>query len=139
MAAHEWWFKADGMTIGPVSSQRLRELALSGRIGPEAEVSVDNARWVSAAKVRGLLPPADPVTRPPTHPPVERPTTTNRPIPRMKAAADTVVTHSGILPHPQYPILRVRRRLLWSDVIAVYASSAESVGAFWFRQVPEVV
>jgi hypothetical protein len=53
-----WYYTLDNrQRLGPVTSEELRELALSGTIRPECMVTLAGVgRWVAAAKVKGLFP-----------------------------------------------------------------------------------
>lgn len=52
-----WYYQELGREFGPVSMAELRRLAGQGDVGPETFVRrVREGRWVSACKVRGLLP-----------------------------------------------------------------------------------
>jgi hypothetical protein len=54
--SHEWFIRRGGVQEGPHSSAVLKELAGSGRLGPDDEIRrEDRQEWVSAGRVRGLF------------------------------------------------------------------------------------
>ncbi len=59
MAAQQWWARSEGSVIGPFTSSELKDLARSGRIGPDTMVSPDVVKWAPARKVRGLIEPSE--------------------------------------------------------------------------------
>jgi len=68
--ATDWYYTTKGQREGPVSSQKLRELADLGYLGPNDHVWKEGmADWVPASKVKGLF--ANPP--PPEPPPVPAP------------------------------------------------------------------
>jgi len=62
-----WFYAPDNrQRLGPVSSEDLRALALSGTIRPECMVMREGSeKWVPAAKIKGLFPKPAPVASPP--------------------------------------------------------------------------
>lgn len=55
--ATEWHYSRDGIRLGPVSTNRLRELANSGELLPTDLVWREGlGQWAPAAKVQGLFP-----------------------------------------------------------------------------------
>jgi hypothetical protein len=54
-----WFVKIDGTEYGPFSDGELKKWARQGNVGPDAEVRKGDGPWVSATKVKGLLPPPD--------------------------------------------------------------------------------
>ena len=53
----EWHCKIGDRTRGPLTAAELRELASSGELQPDSMVRRGHmARWVQAARVRGLIP-----------------------------------------------------------------------------------
>jgi hypothetical protein len=54
--ASEWFYMIDGAKSGPVSSQKLKQLAASNRIHPKDLLQKCGMRtWVSASSVKGLF------------------------------------------------------------------------------------
>ncbi len=76
-AVSQWYYSVDGSRTGPVTSDELRELVAIGKLGSDDLVWKEGtAEWVSAAKVKGLIPrsvqsgpPPLPVGGPPPLPP----------------------------------------------------------------------
>ncbi len=54
--AREWFVRVDGREIGPLSSAQLKQLAATGKIGPDSELRLDGGKWSRAARVDGLFP-----------------------------------------------------------------------------------
>jgi hypothetical protein len=53
--AAEWYFRATGGEVGPVSTADLVQGAVEGRIVPDTEVRKGDGPWVPASKVAGLF------------------------------------------------------------------------------------
>jgi hypothetical protein len=54
--ASQWYYRAEGQTVGPVSSSELRRLALEGRITRDTRVRKgSDGEWVPAERVNGLF------------------------------------------------------------------------------------
>jgi antitoxin component YwqK of YwqJK toxin-antitoxin module len=65
--ANEWHYSKNGKRFGPVSVQRLKELAARGEIGPADLVWKEGMpQWVPASKIKGLLPGSAAVTNKPS-------------------------------------------------------------------------
>jgi hypothetical protein len=62
-----WYYTPDNrQRLGPVTSEELRALAVSGTIRPECMVMPEEgAKWVAAATVKGLFPKPAPAASPP--------------------------------------------------------------------------
>ena len=57
----QWYFTNQKQRFGPVSSERLKHLASSGRLQPSDLVWKEGmAQWVAASQVTGLFPPTSP-------------------------------------------------------------------------------
>lgn len=53
--AQQWFRRVDGKTVGPITSQQLKEMASRGEIQPDEQLLNDaNQSWVPAAKIQGL-------------------------------------------------------------------------------------
>lgn len=86
--AAEWFYKADGLVKGPISSAALQQAARDGTITPETPVRKDaDGPWIAAQRVKGLNFTikghefATGVPRPPALPQREA-TAETRPLPR---------------------------------------------------------
>jgi hypothetical protein len=107
-----WFVRIKGRVHGPKTAAELRQLALAGKIGRDAEVGGSEAGpWHRADRVRGLFPqPAEAAgaAMPPPLPPVA--VTTSAPVPTAARAAGNVApaaaasperraySHSGAVP-----------------------------------------
>lgn len=59
--ASEWYYSKDGARLGPVPSQRLKELAASGELGPNDLVWKEGlTEWKPASTLKGLFPASQP-------------------------------------------------------------------------------
>src|ERR1700676_756745 len=56
MGNQRWWIQTADDVLGPISPERLQQLAANRAIGPDTLISKDGTRWLPARKVRGLLP-----------------------------------------------------------------------------------
>lgn len=52
--ADRWYIRARGRLIGPIDSKTLKQMAASGEVRPDDQVSLDQAKWSVASRVRGL-------------------------------------------------------------------------------------
>jgi GYF domain 2 len=50
----QYWLMRGNIVVGPVSADRVRQLAAEGQLQPEHLITRDRCRWVSAARVKGL-------------------------------------------------------------------------------------
>lgn len=80
--AAEWYFRVMGTEFGPVSTQKLIQQAVDGKISPDTEIRKGNGAWIPASKVAGLFdraasgklaPAAASLSEPPQPPPPHRP------------------------------------------------------------------
>ena len=57
--AHDYYYAVDGQRFGPVSAERIQELASSGKLRPADLIWKEGmADWVPAARLKGLFPAA---------------------------------------------------------------------------------
>lgn len=50
-----WYARIDGVTEGPISPRRLRDLVTAGSVGPDTPVRIDGGSWIRARRVKGLF------------------------------------------------------------------------------------
>jgi hypothetical protein len=66
----KWYYTKDGQRQGPVTSERLKELAANGQLSPTDLVWKEGtSQWVEAQQVKGLF-PEKPIAPPPAPPPL---------------------------------------------------------------------
>jgi hypothetical protein len=89
--ASEWHYSKNGTSFGPESSQRLKELAASGELGPDDLVWKEGMReWARASTLKGLfLEAAAKPTGPPPLPPMSTPNSPSAPPPMADGATTT--------------------------------------------------
>jgi hypothetical protein len=67
--ADEWYYSKDDQQLGPVSAEKLNELAVSGDVAPSTLVWKDGMPdWIPASEVKGLLPEVASKPKPPPLP-----------------------------------------------------------------------
>jgi WD40 repeat protein len=98
--ADEWYYRnSTGQEKGPVTAQKLKQLAELGRIEPDNEVKKGpEGRWTAASKVKGLLDAAPP-----------KPTATKTARPSWKEPLEGGEKTEPAQPRPKSPAPLVRR------------------------------
>lgn len=52
--AKVYWVRVSGRTRGPFSAKQIKQLAATGRLQPQHEISADEKKWTTAGQVNGL-------------------------------------------------------------------------------------
>ncbi len=96
----EWYYRTStGQEKGPVTAQKLKELAVFGLIEPTTEIRKGaEGRWITANKVKGLLDAAPP-----------KPTATKTTLPSWMQPQDGDDEAEPAQPRPKSPAPLVRR------------------------------
>ncbi len=68
MAANELFVRIRGKEHGPFDSDKLKRLAVAGKITRDDEVSRDRVKWIPAGNVKGLFPDGELMPAPPPPP-----------------------------------------------------------------------
>ena len=72
--SNDWYVKINNAEHGPLSSERLKQLALEGKVKPKTFVRKgDSGTWLKASHVTGLFPPAASAGTPATAVPPSKP------------------------------------------------------------------
>jgi len=83
--SQQWYVRTSKGHAGPFSSGQLRKLAARGKITPKSRLSLDQAKWFSASRVKGLVFAAFPLDSPTRH--ADAPTHTKAPAPKREGRA----------------------------------------------------
>ena len=88
-----YYLKKKGKVLGPFHLEKLQEMAVSGRVLPEHQISPDRRLWVAAAKIKEIFPELAAAEEP-------APAPAPAPTPPSDAAANTPPPSLDIEPPP---------------------------------------
>ena len=92
--SQQWYYVKEGQRLGPVASETLKEMAISGQLQPSDQIWREGmASWTSASKLKGLFAEAPPTKPPPLPAAVAKTPVTAAPV------AST--SHGDVQPQPK--------------------------------------
>ena len=106
--AKQFWTKTNGDISGPISQQKLKEMAACGDLSPLAEISIDGEKFHPLSAIKGLKFPANnkPKTKIPD-PPVKKQIPNPIQIPPLPDADTPIASPSTDSSNPPEPVVQL--------------------------------